>query len=74
MCNGWLLGNNFTKGNSYRKGIKLTDDTRKKISNNHAHHKPMLGKKHSDETIKKISESNKGKVAYRKSAIIKNQL
>ncbi len=70
LCNGWLLGNNFTKGNSNRKGVKITDDTRRKISENHAHHKPMLNKKHSDETIKKISESNKGKVAHNKKPII----
>lgn len=41
-------GNNYAKN---RKGIKLSDETRQKISNSHK------GKKHTEETKKKISNS-----------------
>lgn len=55
---------------SPRKGIKLTDETKNKISKNHPHSKPMLGKSHTQETKNKISKSNTGKVAHNRRPII----
>ena len=70
LSDGWKLGNINTKNNKNRYGVKLSKETKQKISDNHAHHKPMLGKKHSDEARKKISNSNKGRIAHNKKPII----
>lgn len=53
-----------------RKGVKLSEETKKKISDNHAHSKPMLGKKHSKKTRRKISIANLGREAHNKRPII----
>lgn len=56
---------NLTDGGGGLSGYKATDETRIKISKNHADCKgekhPMYGKKHSKETCLKMSESKKGK-------------
>jgi len=70
LSDGWELGNNHTKNNTNRKGVKLSKETKQKISDNHAHHKPMLGKSHTKETKDKISKSNRGRVAHNKRPII----
>lgn len=70
LKDGWELGNGYTKNTDHRKGVKLSDETKKKISENHAHHKPMLGKSHTKETKDKISKANKGRVAHNKKPII----
>lgn len=46
------------KGNEYNLGKKLSDEHKQKISANHV---GMLGKFHTEETKKKISDFNKGK-------------
>lgn len=53
-----------------RKGVNLSIETKKRISDNHSHSKPMLGKKHTDETKLKISNSHKGKPAKNRRPII----
>lgn len=58
------------KNYSSRKGVKLSDETKRKISQNHAHSKPMLGKKHTKKTKLKISNSHKGKPAKNRRPII----
>ena len=45
----------------HNKGKKLSEETKKKMSEVHKGNKNMLGKQHSEETKKKISESHKGK-------------
>ena len=70
LIDGWCLGNLHVKNNTNKKGKKLSSVTKEKISKNHAHHKPNLGKKHSEETKMLISESNKGRVAVNKKPII----
>jgi group I intron endonuclease len=70
LVDGWELGNGYTKNNKNRRGVNLSKETKQKISDNHAHHKPMLGKKHTKETKDKISKSNKGRVAHNKRPII----
>ena len=48
-----------------QKGKILSEETKRKISENHADfsgkNHPLYGKHHSEETRKKISKSNKGK-------------
>lgn len=50
-------GNKAHKGNSYRKGVKLSEETKRKISENNG--RGMLGRHHSDETKRKMSEKQK---------------
>lgn len=56
---------NLTNGGDGLSGYKATNETKIKISKNHADFKgekhPMYGKKHSQETCLKISEAKKGK-------------
>lgn len=55
---------------SPRKGVKLSEETKMKISINHRHLKPMLGKKHSDETKEKMRKKRIGKAAYNRRPIV----
>ena len=52
------------------KGHIVSEETKKKISANHidvsGENNPMYGKHHSDETKKKISEINKGRISERR--------
>jgi len=54
------------KGNSYRKGYKATEETRKKISENAklkiGEKNPFFGKSHTEETKQKIKEKSKGRL------------
>ena len=50
---------NFTKGGEGIKGFKFSDESRRRLRENHP--KGMKGKHHSIESRKKISESLKGK-------------
>ena len=50
---------NFTKGGDGNTGYKPSDETKRKIAENHSHY--WKGKTRSEETKKKISEGNKGK-------------
>ena len=52
-----IKGNIWNKGNSYRKGVKLSKETKQKISANNG--RGMLGRNHSDETKRKMSEKQK---------------
>lgn len=63
------IGKNKGK-TSPRKGVKLSDETKEKISKNHSHSKPMLGKKHSEEAKSKIRDSKIGKPAYNRRPVI----
>ena len=53
-----LGGRGGIQGISSRKGVKLTEETKKKIKDNHK--RPFLGKSLTEETKKKISETKKG--------------
>lgn len=55
---------------SPRKNIKLSDETKEKISKNHSHSKPMLGKTHTEETRNKIRDSKIGKPAHNRRPVI----
>jgi group I intron endonuclease len=54
------------KGNSYCKGKKASEETKKKISDNAklkiGDKNPFYGKHHSEETIQKIKEKSKGRL------------
>lgn len=54
------------KGNTYRKGIKASKETRKKLSaiasQRIGDKNPFYGKTHSEETKKKLSEAGKGRI------------
>lgn len=63
------IGKNKGK-QSPRKGFKLSDETKQKISQNHSHSKPMLGKKHSKETKDKIRNKRIGKPAHNRRPVI----
>lgn len=55
---------------SPRKNVKLSDETKEKISKNHSHSKPMLGKTHTEETRNKIRDSKIGKPAHNRRPVI----
>lgn len=57
------------KNYSSRKGVKLSEETKRKISQNHSHSTPMLGKRHSESTKNKIRLSRIGKPAHNKKPI-----
>ena len=63
----WPHGYNLTKGGD---GCVASEETRIKLSQNHydcsGEKHPMFGKKHSEETRKKMSNSHKGKPAPNK--------
>lgn len=48
------------KGNKYRLGVKLSYETKMKMSESRKGIKNMLGKHHSEKTRRKMSESMKG--------------
>ena len=56
---------NFTDGGDGSSGIKISEETRKKMSDNHAdvsgENNPMYGKHHSGDARNKISDAHKGK-------------
>lgn len=58
------------KNYSSRLGIKLSEETKSKIKQNHSHSKPMLGKTHSEKAKKKISLAHKGRIAHNRRPII----
>ena len=53
------------------KGIILSEEHKKKISESMKGKKNSLGKKHSEESKVKMSESHKGKIAWNKGLKIK---
>lgn len=58
---------NYVNG---RRGVTLSIETKKRISDNHSHSKPMLGKNHTEQTKLKISKAHKGRVAHNRVPII----
>lgn len=55
-----MVGDGWPKGNTYRRGIPHTEETKRKIS------EANTGRHHSEETKQKISEANKGQVQEHK--------
>ena len=59
----WPNGYNLTEGGD---GVLPSEETRRKMSENHydcsGEKHPMFGKKHSEETKKKLSDSHKGQI------------
>ena len=59
----------------FKKGQKLSEETKRKMSNSRKGEKhPFYGKHHSKEAKKKISQSKKGKPSHRKGVILSSEI